>query len=480
MLNIHFIKKNNPTNIESNARSLVYNSTVYSIDNIWYINHIKNYLASGKFTIDTSKKNYEVRRTPVYPIFYGIHYYFFGEENSFYFIRFTQIILLALAVSLLFLAVYNFTGNNKIALLTALLYGLQPCVAINIYYTYTEAISSELVCVFLFALSLCKINPSKKNWLIAGLLFALGALCRPSIILFAFSCLFAIFYFNKWNIKNSIIAGIFFSLGAAILFLPWTIRNYKITKGEIIVLEKYYGDPMDYGMPNVYLRNWISCWINPADFSSERISNTISNNLMFKEKVSKNYLIDSLVNTMPTRAFIGNNKATINAAISDLYEYYRFKNQPDFKKQFDSIDVVVTNRMHLLKSNFIRESAIDYYLITPILFAKSVIFQSNSSLLSFLDNYQENYLKIALKSLLYLINVFSFLAIFFLLFYIRKYAAVYLISVMAIACTFLVIIYYLQYFESRYSLPVFPFLYFLLAISTYEIYSKIKDRFRKN
>ena len=229
-------------------------------------------------------------------------------------------------------------------------------------------------------------------------------------------------------------------------------------------------------MPNVYLRNWISCWINPADYSSERVSNLMLGNLTEHEPVSKKYIVDSIANNLPARAFIGNDKATINAALSDLYEYYRFKNLPDFKKQFDSTDIVVTEKMHLLKSNFIKKSALDYYIFTPLLFAKSVIFQSNSTSLTFLDNYQGNYLKIAVKTLLYLINVLSFLSIFFLLFYIKKYVDVYVISVLSIACTFFVIIYILQYFENRYNFPVYPFMYMLLSISVYEVYSKIKDK----
>lgn len=476
MFNTQSIKAQNPTNTEANTRSLVYNSTIYSIDNMWYVNHVKNYLASGKFTVDTTKKNYEVRRTPVYPIFYGIHYLLFGEQNSYYFIRFTQTFLLGLAVALLFLAVFNFTGNRKIALLAALLYALQPCIPINAFYTCTESISSELICFFVFALSLCKLKNSKANWLLSGLLFALAALCRPSIVFLAVSCLFAIFYFNKWNFKNSIFAGIFFSIGAAILFLPWTIRNYKVTKGELIFLEKFYGDPMDYGMPNIYLRKWIACWTNPADYASERVSNLMSNNLMHYEPVPKSKLIDSLINAMSTRAFIGNDKATIHGALGSLYEYYRFKNLPEFRHEFDSTNMVVTKNLHALKANFIKKSAFDYYVITPILFAKSVVLQSNSTAIAFLDNYSESYIKKALKALLYFINAFSFFSVFFLIFYQKKYKDIYWISVLFIASTFLVIIYYLQYFENRYNFPVYPFLYTLFAISIYEVCSKIKDR----
>lgn len=82
VLNVHSIRKANPTNKCLNARSLAYDVTVYSIDNYWYLNHVKNYLATGKFTVDTTKYRYEVRRTPVYPLFYGAHYLLFGEKEA--------------------------------------------------------------------------------------------------------------------------------------------------------------------------------------------------------------------------------------------------------------------------------------------------------------------------------------------------------------------------------------------------------------
>jgi hypothetical protein len=51
-INIESIKKQNPENLQQNARSLVYNSTVYSIDNYWYLSQFKNLLKHGSFTVD--------------------------------------------------------------------------------------------------------------------------------------------------------------------------------------------------------------------------------------------------------------------------------------------------------------------------------------------------------------------------------------------------------------------------------------------
>ena len=195
--NNHLIRRNNTENSLKNARSLMYNSSVYSIDNVWYVSQIKNYLNGNGFTVNPEKSNYSVRRTPVYPLFYGLHYILFGEAGSYNYIRFTQLLIYILATIALFYAVYNFTEDKKIALGCALLYGFNPSLVSFLYYTITEALSPSLVCFIIYFLSLCKKYNRKKDWIYAGLFFAIGALCRPSIFFLSIGILFFIFYVNK-------------------------------------------------------------------------------------------------------------------------------------------------------------------------------------------------------------------------------------------------------------------------------------------
>lgn len=474
-LNTHYIKLQNPSNTESNAQSLVYGSTVYSIDNYWYVNHIKNYLTNGRFTVDTSKVKYEVRRTPVYPMFYGMHYLLFGEEKSYYFIRFSQAIILAIATVLLFLAVVNFTGNLKVGIISALLYALQPAVVIGTHFTNSESLSSQLVCLVFFVLSIVKKQPTNKYWFLLGFTFALAVLCRPTIVFLAPSLLFAFLFFSQWNIKRSIIGSLIFALGSACLFLPWTIRNYNVTNGDIVVLEKYYGDPMDYGMPNIHLRKWIACWINPADYSSERISNFMGANILDGEPVSKHHLIDSMLTRVPNEAYVGNTKQDVYNAYSSLYNFYKVKYLMP-SESLDSVEHIANDALIRLKQNYIKAAPINYYVITPLLFTKSIIFQSNTTSARFLDDYKGNLLKTGIKAVLFIINVLSFLSFIVILMYIKKHYQLYIISLLYVLCTFALIIYSLQYFESRYIFPLFPFLYAILAITIVEVYQSLRKR----
>lgn len=81
MLNVSCIWKQTDTGNEFLNKNLVYNQTIFSIDNSWYLPQIHNFLAGKGFTCDTTDPRQAVRRTPVYPMFYGIHYLLFGEKK---------------------------------------------------------------------------------------------------------------------------------------------------------------------------------------------------------------------------------------------------------------------------------------------------------------------------------------------------------------------------------------------------------------
>jgi 4-amino-4-deoxy-L-arabinose transferase-like glycosyltransferase len=470
--NIRCIRTHNPQNKEINSRSLVYNAAIYSVDNVWYLPQIKFFLAGKGFTSNPNKVNYGVRRTPVYPIFYGVHYIIFGEKGSFYFIRFTQILLFAWACIALFVATFNFTKNKKTAIITACLFAFNPTLVSYLYYTITEAVSPALVCFLLYFLSRCFIDNSKKNWFFLGVIFAIGSLCRTTIFFFIIPLFIFGIYQNKKSIKLLLTSSLFFIFGAGILFIPNTIRNYIVTKGDFVLLEKYYGDPMDYGMPNIELRSWISCWTNPADYSSEVISNTMLIAIAFNSNDTKEKIIEKLMSDLPPRATIANKKEDIKIAYESLYDYYLAINKEVDSIELKKLEAISLVKMRELKSVFILHAPLQYYIITPLLFFKSIIFQSNAATLALLDNYQKSNIQKTIKIILYLLNVFLFISIIGASFYSRNYITLYLVCILFIATNFLYITFIIKCFEVRYLIPVFPSMYILCAIFYSEILCK--------
>lgn len=167
-LNLQYIKAVNPDNKNINMVGTVGGYTVWNIDNSWYLPPIKNLLNGDGYAVNPHDSESKVRRTPGYPLFYGLHYALFGEEKSFFFIRYTQIFIHLLAVLLLGQAVFNLTQNRFWAIVSAFLYAFNPFTVIYLYTTITEAVAPSLAVFALFAYSRCYKSPSAKNYLILG------------------------------------------------------------------------------------------------------------------------------------------------------------------------------------------------------------------------------------------------------------------------------------------------------------------------
>lgn len=473
--NINTISKLN--NVNANTRSLVHNYAIFSIDNEWYLPQIKNLLVGKGFTSNPEREHYDVRRTPVYPLFYGFHYLLFGEVNSFFFIRFTQIIIFALATIALFFATFNFTKNKKIAFVIAIIYGFNPTLVSYLYFTITEAISPSLVCFLFYFLSRCYINNKKQDWFFTGLFFAMAALCRPAIFFFAPALFFAFIYINRKSFKIILLNGLFVLLGCIMLFLPHIVRNYIVTNGDLVILEKYYGgDPMDLGIPNIKLRDWISCWKNPANYSSEVISNTIKVSILYDSTSTQEKVVTQLITKLPKEATMVNNKEDIINAYGLLYNYYYA-----IIKEYSNVEIAFAEQKSIakfqaLKDEFIEKKPFQYYIKTPVQIFSSVVFQSNASTISMLDNYETSTIKKLVKMILYLLNVFLFFAIVGNLLYVRKYTFIYSVSLIYIAITVLYITYNFRYFEVRYLIPIFPCMYILGAIFIVETTKMIRSK----
>ncbi len=474
-LNLREIRKNNPENDLLKNRTLVHNSTIYNVDNIWYLNQFKNYLSGNGFTADPGKPYYEVRRTPVYPLFYGLHYYFFGEERSYFYIRYTQSLIFALSTVALILALFYFTGNKTISWLSFALYGLNPVIFVTTYCTTTESLSIEMVCFCLFFLSLCKEKGKKIHWFLCGVFFALALLTRPSILFSSLAFLAGLIMYNRRSFSAFLWNGAIFTAGVLLLILPWTIRNYIVTKGDFVPLEKIYGDPMDYGAPNLELSAWISCWSNPAATgnSSEKMSNVMMENLTRPDTISRQQLLDRFMEKFPDRAFIGNTETVVRDAILGVYNYYESKTTEQPAVVIKQKEEESMRKLKKLKENFIKASPLDYYVVTPLLIFKSIVFQSNTSHLAILDHYKENVLQWLTKTMVYLINCIGWIALFLFPLY-KKYRDYYRLSLLFIFPSILFIILFYRYFEARYYYPLWSVLMGIEAIMIAEIGRRIR------
>ena len=478
-VNIQQIRTNRQVNNITSGFSLVHNQTINSIDNYWYINHIKNYLKTGEFTYDTTSRLNAVRRTPLYPMFYGLHYVVFGEAGSFKAIKITQMLLYACSAVLLYIATFRFTGNKKVALLTYLIYATFLPFITYLSYTITEAVSPALNCIFLYFLSRTKQNNTIKNWLCSGIMFSILVLTRPNSIFVIFSVLFLLIYYSKQSLKKILYNGLAFVLGSILFFLPWMIHNYKKTNGDIILLEKYYGDQMDYGMPNMHLKYWIASWMNPGDYSSEIISNACIHTIIYQPETDKYKFTDSLLQKTPSAAWKGNKRQDVRDAYLSLYDYYYSKINHVHKDTLAQLEAKSIENFNQLKTEFIKQAPFYHYVLVPLQYTKSLIFQSNSSTLAFLHNYESNPLLYFLKLYLYIFNIICYISLPLLLILYKKYKDIFWITLLYVSSTFFIIMYVNKNFEVRYTYTYFPMLFMCVAIVITEISNSLFVRLNR-
>lgn len=473
-VNVAYVKKQITLKGISSSEQLVHNQTIYSIDNSWYLPQIKNALSGKGFTCDTTDYKFKVRRTPGYPMYYGIHYLLFGEKKSFFFIKITQTILFACSAIAILFAAFYFTDNKKIAWLCYFIYGFNPTLISYTYYTLTESISPAIFCFILYFFAKALKYGKLKYWFFTGFVFSIGALCRPTIFLFGGSIALAILLTYFKSIKQLANVTSVFGLAVLLIFGPYVIRNYIVSKGDFVLLEKFYGDPMNYGMQNIELRKWISTWINPADYSSERISNKMISHIL--QKRDKNVIIDSLLSTIPTEAYSSYPKNTVHAIYGSVYDYYDYKINKIPPKNLDSAEQSATQFIRLKTTTYIRNNPLNHYFIMPIKMMKSIIFQSNSGTILFLNDYRENKLFFLIKLYLLLLNIYLFATLAANLLFIRKYLLLYSVIIFFILINCSYMIYGINYFEARYLIPLFPLMYISGAIFGVELFEIVKKK----
>ncbi len=168
----------------------------------------------------------DVWRTPGYPAFVAIFYYFFGNVYS---VLFFQILIIFLTAVLIFKMASQLV-KEKWALALSVLYILLPDTILS-----ASALFNEVVFVFVFVLAIYtfffyETKSVYLKWILTGFFLALTVYIRPAsfYILFFFIPGYFCFYLKKQEISRKHFIGALFMV---IVFLgtltPWYIRNKR-------------------------------------------------------------------------------------------------------------------------------------------------------------------------------------------------------------------------------------------------------------
>lgn len=170
-------------------------------------------------------------QAPFYIYFLAFIYKIFGPDISV--VRWIQVFIYLLNILIIFFIGKNLF-NKKIGLLSSVIVSLY-----GIFVFYNALILKVTLSVFFTSLLLLALlktskSPSYKNYFIAGLLAGLNITLRGNYFLVVPGIILWIFlYSSPWSlkIKNNLL----FLMGAAILILPITLRNYYLEKDFVLI-----------------------------------------------------------------------------------------------------------------------------------------------------------------------------------------------------------------------------------------------------
>lgn len=180
-------------------------------------------------------------RPPLYPILLSFVYYFIPHD-SYVTARLVNAVLDVATCFVFYKLVLLIWNNNKIALLTSLVYAVNPLILFFSSRVRVESLFSLLlVCfVYIFIKSYKTQFPNVIWIFVSGLLIGMATLTRPNALLVIGLIPLWIFFVNWQNKTKAIRIILCFILGCGITILPWTARNYH-RYGEFILVNDAFG-----------------------------------------------------------------------------------------------------------------------------------------------------------------------------------------------------------------------------------------------
>lgn len=196
------------------------------INNTEYEGYARNILSGNGFSGETQSPYYpDVYRTHGYSLFLAAIYLVFGINN--FAVVLIQVLLNA-AVCLFVFYIAKRYFSVKFSYIISIAVAIYPFTAMWVHVTYAETL-----CIFLFSLGLFLFENGREAnkrifFFLSGIAYGYCLLVRPGTALMP--VFLTISYLLVSNFKKIWMSLIIFNLGVFLIWSPWIIRNYEVTK----------------------------------------------------------------------------------------------------------------------------------------------------------------------------------------------------------------------------------------------------------
>jgi hypothetical protein len=452
----------NVSNIKNENASMLRNGiTVSTADDVSYIAPAINLVENGILKNNDTGIHSYYERPPGYSVFIAIFYYF-DNCNWQFLVKYSQLFLFATASFLIYMIVFVASCNVKLSFVAQLIFGLSPIFYGFIYYTISEAITPQLVIVFLYFIILYK-KSSKLIFLIfSGIILSIIFSIRPVLVFLAIIPILLILYRYKFSIKTFATILLISTISFSSIII-WGVRNYSISS-KIVSLHPIYEPSQNsvFRPTHRALWNFVKLWGEDGAKFHSYIVPFWENNIDGRYNENE---IQIIINSFPHWVIESVGKHNLTNT------FQKYAQSIIYQREYYALSLAMPNDIPEIEKDVIKDfenyaniikikQPLKCFVVTPLLVFKKIAFHSNLSLYMFQNTYRGNFLVETLRVVYYIFHALMFLNVFFSVLYFRKNSLVFSISTSIIL--YLLLLMYVQIgVEERYTMPVLPLLYFL-------------------
>lgn len=185
-----------------------------------------NLISQGIYTFDVNNIDAYLYRPPVYPMFWGLHYLFFGSTGAYKAVAFTQSLIDSASAVLCVLLAARLGCSRRWALLAGVIYVINPVLLVHVPISGTETLAIFLTLASVL-LALFPWKSSSLFW--SALLLALAAMTRQYLgILLPISLIYLAYWcFQSGGFSFAILGrkAVLYLLSFCLFVSPWFFRN---------------------------------------------------------------------------------------------------------------------------------------------------------------------------------------------------------------------------------------------------------------
>ena len=429
-----------------------------------YIKPVEHLLKFGAYDSDF--------RMPGYGWVYYCLRLMFSTLNASNVLVLLQVILSGAAVYFLAMTAFLLSNSKKVFISVYILSLLTTYSAVYDSYFLTESFctSSGIFAIYFLVIALKRNKFFPFLW--SGLFFTWMIFLKPVYLgLFLIFLILLIFisFSKKWSIQIPISQkNILFLILPFILFDSiWTIRNYTVNHKINLLTNPFFSPKEDKDYPKaltVFLQSWggvHSVWM------------PLGHNLWFEGDTSEQKTI-----VFPSYLTRGKVKMDSLSMLRNFIQNTRNISLPEYDRIKN--DILATSMLMRLTQYVKDELPVNYYIYTPLRYAKMFYADSGTYLLFYkpfseLSFFQKK-IVIFLSAMQYIIFIFGSMASIYFILRIKKIPFSYVFPGIIVLYTFIIFPFVLRMPETRFMVPAFPFQIICLVLLISNAFISLKKK----